>query len=89
MCKAELMPLYDFRCHACGTEFEARAAIGELAACESCGSTDVERVLSGFAGPFTVAPRGAAAKRSDDSRRAREQQRQERARERQSRRNSG
>jgi putative FmdB family regulatory protein len=83
------MPLYDFLCHACGTEFEARAPIGQLAPCASCGSTDVKRVLSGFAGPFTVAPRGAAAKRSDDSRRVREQQRQERTRARQHRQDSG
>jgi putative FmdB family regulatory protein len=83
------MPLYDFVCRACHTEFEARAALGELAPCENCGSTDVERVLSGFAGPFTVAPRGAAAKRSDDSRRAREQQRQERTQQRRGRRDSG
>jgi putative FmdB family regulatory protein len=80
------MPLYDFRCRACRTEFEARAALGELAPCQRCGSGDVERVLSGFAGPFTVAPRGAAAKRSDDGRRARGQQRHERMQERRTRR---
>jgi putative FmdB family regulatory protein len=83
------MPLYDFRCRVCHTEFEARAALGELVPCENCGSADVERVLSGFAGPFTVARRGVAAKRSDESRRAREQQRQERTQERKSRRESG
>jgi len=82
------MPLYDFLCRACGTVFEARAPIGELAPCESCGSADVERLLSGFAGPFTVAPRGAAAKRSDDSRRTREQQRQERSQQRRGARDS-
>ncbi len=73
------MPLYDFRCRVCQTEFEARAALGELAPCENCGSPEVERVLSGFAGPFTVAPRGVAAKRSDESRRAREEKRRQRA----------
>jgi len=83
------MPLYDFHCRACGTVFEARAAIGELAACERCGSADVERLLSGFAGPFTIAARGAAAKRSDDSRRTREQQRQERSQQRRGARDSG
>jgi putative FmdB family regulatory protein len=72
------MPVYDFRCRTCGTTFEARAALGATAPCESCGSTDVERLLSGFAGPFTVAARGAVAKRSDDSRRVREEQRRER-----------
>jgi putative FmdB family regulatory protein len=83
------MPLYDFHCRACGTVFEARAPIGELAPCESCGSADVERLFSGFAGPFTIAPRGTAAKRSDDSRRTREQQRQERSQQRRGARDSG
>jgi putative FmdB family regulatory protein len=83
------MPLYDFRCRACHAEFEARAALGELAPCEKCGSADVERVLSGFAGPFTVARRGVAAKRSDESRRAREEKRQERAQQHERRPDSG
>ena len=82
-CDAERVPLYDFVCSACGARFEARAPIGELAPCEQCGARDVQRVLSGFAGPFTVSPRGAAAKRSDDARRVREQQRQERRAKRQ------
>jgi len=72
------MPLYDFRCRVCGTQFEAVAPLGQLVPCESCGSVEVERLLTGFAGPFTVAPRGAAAKRSDDNRRARAEQRRER-----------
>jgi len=72
------MPLYDYRCPACGTRFEARAAPGELAACPSCGSGATERLLSPFAGPFTVAPRGRAARRSNALRRAREEQRRER-----------
>jgi putative FmdB family regulatory protein len=83
------MPLYDFRCRVCGTEFEARAALGELSVCEICGAADVERVISGFAGPFTIAPRGVASKRSDDTRRAREQRRQESVKERRDKRRSG
>jgi putative FmdB family regulatory protein len=73
------MPLYDFRCRVCRTEFEARVGLGELAVCEACGSSEVERVISGFAGPFTIAARGAAAKRSDDSRRVRRERRVEQA----------
>jgi putative FmdB family regulatory protein len=72
------MPLYDFRCQACGTRFELRAAPQELPACPSCGAPAVERVLSGFAGPFTVGLHGAAARRSNARRRAREEQRRER-----------
>ena len=42
-----------------------------------CGASDPERVLTGFAGPFKVGLRGAEAKRSNDTRRAREERRQE------------
>jgi putative FmdB family regulatory protein len=69
------MPLYDFNCRACGNEFEARVPYDELPQCPDCGATETERRLSPFAGPFTVAPRGTAAKRSNALRRAREEQR--------------
>jgi putative FmdB family regulatory protein len=76
------MPLYDFRCHACGARFEARSSPEALPPCSECGSQQTERLLSPFAGPFTVAPRGIAARRSNASRRAREEQRAERKEER-------
>lgn len=72
------MPLYDFRCHACGARFEARTSPDELASCPDCGKREAERLLSPFAGPFTVAPQGAAARRSNADRRVREEQRLER-----------
>jgi putative FmdB family regulatory protein len=72
------MPLYDFCCHACDERFEARVPYSDLPRCPSCGSGETERSLSRFAGPFTVAPRGTAARRSDATRKAREEQRQER-----------
>jgi putative FmdB family regulatory protein len=80
------MPLYDFRCRRCGEEFEEFARPGQTAPCPACGAADVERVLSGFAGPFTTAPRGLAARRSNAQRRVREEQRAERKAERQARR---
>ncbi|MBV8429746.1 MAG: zinc ribbon domain-containing protein [Solirubrobacterales bacterium] len=80
------MPLYDFRCRACGAGFEARTPAEGRAACPECGSENTERLLSPFAGPFTVAPRGAAARRSNDQRRVREEQRAERKEERRRRR---
>ncbi len=43
-------------------------------------------MLSGFAGPFTTAPRGLAARRSNAQRRVREELRAERKAERQARR---
>jgi putative FmdB family regulatory protein len=72
------MPLYDFRCPACGATYEARTPAGELAPCPDCGSSSTERLLSPFAGPFTLAPRGVAARRSNAARAAREEQRLER-----------
>jgi putative FmdB family regulatory protein len=72
------MPLYDFRCGACGEQFEARVAHDELPACPVCAAPEAERLLSPFAGPFTVGLRGLAAKRSDATRRVREEQRSER-----------
>lgn len=78
------MPLYDFRCRACGEEFEARVAHDQLPSCPACGAPDAERLLSPFAGPFTVGLRGYAAKRSNDTRRVREEQRRERREQRRS-----
>lgn len=76
------MPLYDFRCRACAARFEARSPADTVAPCPECGAADTERLLSPFAGPFTVAPRGIAARRSNDQRRVREEQRAERKEER-------
>ena len=43
------MPLYDFRCRACGHEFETLVRAGAPPVCASCGSDDLERMLSTFA----------------------------------------
>jgi putative FmdB family regulatory protein len=73
------MPLYDFSCSVCGERFEALLSpSAEPEGCPACGSGQVQRVFTPFAGPFTVAPRGLAARRSDDQRRLREEQRQQR-----------
>ncbi len=80
------MPLYDFSCRQCGQPFEARAGFDAPGPpCPVCHTPDPERVISGFATSRSPAPRGLAARRSDDTRRIRETQRAER---REQRRNS-
>jgi putative FmdB family regulatory protein len=79
------MPLYDFKCVACGESFEAQVPHGQRADCPSCGAGDAERVFSAFAGPFTIGLRGAAARRSNATRSARGEQRQERREQRRQR----
>jgi putative FmdB family regulatory protein len=41
------MPLYDFRCRACGAQFEALVREGYELVCRSCGARDLERLASG------------------------------------------
>lgn len=72
------MPLYDFRCIDCDHRFEAQVPYGESPTCPACGHAEAERVLSAFAGPFTVGKRGYAARKSNAERTVREQQRAER-----------
>jgi putative FmdB family regulatory protein len=43
------VPLYDFRCRACGNEFEALVRPGHPPVCPGCQSEDLERQLSTFA----------------------------------------
>jgi putative FmdB family regulatory protein len=83
------VPLYDFHCLSCDERFEEFASPGERAPCPACGSSDVERVYQAFAGPFTIAPRGAAARRSNAQRRVREELRSERMAERRAQRKEG
>jgi putative FmdB family regulatory protein len=71
------VPLYEFRCRSCEERFEAQLPYGELPACPHCGAPDCERVLTPFAGPFTVALRGYAARKSNATRAAREERRRE------------
>jgi putative FmdB family regulatory protein len=40
------VPLYDYKCHACGTTFEALVLKGKEPPCASCGGTELERLLS-------------------------------------------
>lgn len=40
------MPIYEYSCRGCGHAFEQLILKGDEAACPSCGSADLERLLS-------------------------------------------
>jgi len=71
------VPLYDFRCGACGESFEELVLDAEAVACPTCGSTDVERLISQVSPMPKIGLRGTAAKKSDTFRANREEQRRE------------
>lgn len=76
------MPIYEFTCTACGERFEELMAAGtSRAACPACGAGRAERAISQVSPPARIGLRGAAARRSDAERRAREDRRRERAAE--------
>lgn len=68
------MPLFDFRCRACGEEFEALVRAPAEPACPSCGATGLDRLLSGFSfsvrsGGLSPAARRAVQKQQNAQRR--------------------
>jgi putative FmdB family regulatory protein len=40
------VPIYDYKCRACGQTFEELVKLGETPPCPSCRSTDLERLIS-------------------------------------------
>jgi putative FmdB family regulatory protein len=40
------MPLYDFKCRACGRVFEELVRLGETPNCPACSGNDLERLVS-------------------------------------------
>jgi putative FmdB family regulatory protein len=71
------VPRYDFKCGTCGAQFEALVAMSEQPACTRCGAPDPVRLFSPIAGPLKTGLRGVAARRSNATRQAREDQRRE------------
>ena len=68
------MPLFDFRCRACGDAFEALVRPPAVPACPACGSSELERLLSGFSfsvrsGGLSPAARRAVQKQQTAQRR--------------------
>jgi putative FmdB family regulatory protein len=73
-----LMPVYEFRCRACGERFDELVAPSEVPPCPACGAKEPERVFSSISRPLKFGLRGGEARRSNAVRRAREEQRRER-----------
>jgi putative FmdB family regulatory protein len=45
------MPIFAYRCRACGEEFQTLVTAGETPVCKACESEDLERQLSLIAAP--------------------------------------
>jgi putative FmdB family regulatory protein len=54
------MPLYEYACKSCDREFEALVRTSQAPQCPSCGSTELERLLSVFAAHNGTASAGEA-----------------------------
>lgn len=50
------MPIYEFRCTACGHEFHETVGYGKTAPCPDCGNAKTNRKLSLFSTPSTTDP---------------------------------
>jgi putative FmdB family regulatory protein len=83
------MPLYEFRCGACGERFEELVTGAAKPTCPACGAPDPERQFSGISPPPKMGLTGTEARRSDAVRRAREEQRRERRAQRREREKGG
>jgi putative FmdB family regulatory protein len=72
------MPIYEFECAACGSRFEELVALDAAAPpCPKCGAPEPRRMLSQVFPSAKVGLRGEAARRSNATRRDREERRRE------------
>ena len=42
------MPIFEYKCKACGNRFEFLQMAGETPSCPKCGSADLKKLLSRF-----------------------------------------
>lgn len=54
------MPIFEYACKACDTQFETLVSPSRPAACPACGSTKLEKKLSAFAVGATASPAPAS-----------------------------
>jgi putative FmdB family regulatory protein len=40
------MPIYDYKCRACGQQFEELVKLGQTPPCPECGGLDLEKLIS-------------------------------------------
>jgi len=60
------VPIYEFRCGACGERFEALVSVGTTTEdCRACGAPGAERVLSAQAPPFGLVKTPGGARRQE------------------------
>lgn len=50
------MPIYEYACRECGSEFEALVRASTVPACPQCRSTELDKKLSVFATAASSAP---------------------------------
>ncbi len=58
------MPIFDFRCNACGQQFERLVSAASAPSCPHCGAVDLQRLLS------LTAPQGQSRQVVAQARRA-------------------
>lgn len=68
------VPIYDFECSECGERFEELVAVSQRPACPACGTPEPERLFSPISGSLKTGLHGAAARRSNATRHARDEQ---------------
>jgi len=54
-CRGPYMPIYDYRCNNCNKTFELLVRSSSTPACPSCGSLQLEKLLSRPAAPGQTA----------------------------------
>ena len=83
------MPIYEFRCAACGHRFEEIVRAGARAPCPRCGEADTRRLFSPISGPHKWHIDRRFAAESNARRAEREAKRYEHFREQRKRRREG